>query len=421
MIQPLRATRETWRVDWFDVEVPIRFGSLFILPTCIYVIHRYTGLLVGHEFVRELDQRRTEMLVHHLFQERGIPDEIQIPDIEDWEEAVWQGLSREYHCEVQLIEDDRDDVENTEYASIRQQLEAMISGSAQNLLASVGPKHVAQGLVQGLKHVRSLDKKRALVTKALELSEDLPEALLELADLELQDGDLDAASDNFAKAAAGSADVYVAGEPACYTRAQHGQLLTEWQRGDLLQAIRIGEQLLATDQIDHSGVRFLLPLLQMLSGQIDEAQEFFARYQQIYSNDLEDPGFHFGWALSLVDQDREKEAAEKYKKGMIQNLYLAPLLLDVPEPAPDIWQHNDRGDLQYAIDFLNSFGLLWERDAAAVRFLREVYTDSMPFLENIVALRQKMAEFQDHRYEPRHREIWQNLLEQEQELIKSGS
>jgi tetratricopeptide (TPR) repeat protein len=421
MIQPLRATRETWRVDWFDLHVPIQFGAMFIMPTCIYVIHRLTGLLVGHEFVRELDQRRAEMLIHHLFQERGIPDEIQIPDIEEWDEAVWQGLSREYHCEVQLIEDDREDAETSEYESIRQRLDAMVSGPAQTLLASMGPKYIAQGLVQGLKHVRSIDKKRALIGKALELAEDLPEALVELADLDLQDGNLDAAAENFAKAAAGSAGFHIAGEPGCYIRARHGQLFAAWQRGDLTQAIQVGEELLAANQIDHSGVRFLLPLLELLAGQVDEAQEFFGRYQQLYPNDLEDPGFHFGWALSLVDQDREKEASDKYRTGMIQNLYIAPLLLDVPEPAPDIWQHNDRGDLQYAVDFLNSFGLLWERDAAAVRFLREMYTEATPFLDKLIALRQKMADFQDHRYEPRHREIWHSLVEREQELIRNSS
>ncbi len=107
MIQPLRATRETWRVDWFDVDLPIPFGSMFILPTCIYVIHRHTGMLIGHEFIRELDQRRAEVLIHRLFQEKGIPDEVQIPDLEEWDESVWQGLSREYHCEEHLLDNDR--------------------------------------------------------------------------------------------------------------------------------------------------------------------------------------------------------------------------------------------------------------------------------------------------------------------------
>ena len=419
MIQPLRATRETWRVDWFDVDLPIPFGSMFILPTCIYVIHRHTGMLVGHEFIRELDQRRAEVLIHRLFQERGIPDEIQIPDLDEWDESVWQGLSREYHCEVQLVDNDRGETDPPQQEAVRQRLDSLIAGSAQTLLASLGPKVIAQGLVQALKHVRSIDKKRALLSKALELAEDLPEAQVELADLELQDGDIDAAAERFAKAAADSAAFHQPGESSCYIRALHGQLLTAWQRGDLLQAIQMGEHLLQRNPIDHPGVRFLIPLLQLLAGQIDEAQEFFTWYQQTYPNDLEDPGFQFGWALSLVDRDEEKAAAEKYRRGMIQNLYLAPLLLDVPEPAPDIWQHNDRGDIQYAVDFLNSFGTIWERDAAAVRFLREVYTEATPFLEQLLALRRKMAEFQDHRYEPKHRENWQQLIEQEQALVKS--
>jgi tetratricopeptide (TPR) repeat protein len=420
MIQPLRATRETWRVNWFDLDVPIPFGSMFILPTCIYVVHRYTGMLVGHEFIRELDQRRAELLVHHLFQERGIPDEIQIPDLEEWDESVWQGLSREYHCEVQLVDDDREETDRNEQEAVRQRLDSMVAGSSQTLLASLGPKVIAQGLVQALKHVRSVDKKRALLAKALSLSDDLPEALVEFADLELQDGNVDSAAEKFAKAAATSAAFHVSGEASCYVRAQHGQLLTAWQRGDLAQSIQIGEHLLKCNPIDHPGVRFLIPLLQLLAGQVDESQEFFTWYEQTYPNDLEDPGFQFGWALSLVDRDEEKTAAEKYRRGMIQNLYLAPLLLDLPEPAPDIWQHNDRGDIQYAVDFLNSFGAVWERDAAAVRFLREVYTEATPFLERLVVLRRKMAEFQDHRYEPQHRENWQQLIEQEQALIKSS-
>lgn len=419
MIQPLRATRETWRVDWFDLDSPIPFGSMFILPTCIYVIHRYTGMLIGHEFIRELDQRRAEILVHRLFQEKGIPDEIQIPDLEEWDESIWQGLSREYHCEVQLVDHDRGENDPTQQEAVRQRLDSMIAGSAQTLLTTLGPKNIAQGLVLALKHIRSVDKKRALLAKALELSENLPEAQVELADLELQDGNVDSAAEKFAQAAAGSVAFHVPGESTCYIRALHGQLLTSWQRGDLVQTIQMGEHLLKLNPIDHPGVRFLIPLLQLLAGQVDESQEYFSWYQQTYPNDIEDPGFQFAWALSLVDRDEEKAAVERYRKGMIQNLYLAPLLLDVPEPAPDIWQHNDRGDIQYAADFLNSFGLIWERDAATVRFLREVYTESGRWLEQLISLRRKMADFQDHRYEPKHRENWQQLIEQEQALIKS--
>ena len=47
MILPLRSTKEVWAFDWFDLDVPIQFGSMFILPTCLYVVHRHTRMLLG--------------------------------------------------------------------------------------------------------------------------------------------------------------------------------------------------------------------------------------------------------------------------------------------------------------------------------------------------------------------------------------
>jgi hypothetical protein len=61
--------------------------------------------------------------------------------------------------------------------------------------------------------------------------------------------------------------------------------------------------------------------------------------------------------------------------------------------------------------------VLWERDAAAARFLREVYLQDAPHLEQLISLRQKMADFQDQRYEPKHRELWQSFLDQEKALL----
>src|SRR5258708_11989715 len=112
----------------------------------------------------------------------------------------------------------------------------MSEGSGARLLGLLGTKIIAQGLVQALKHVRSIDKKRALLAKALELVEDLPEALVELAELELQDGDIDAAAERFTKAAADSAAFHQPGESGCYIRDLYGQLLPAWQRSQFLQA-----------------------------------------------------------------------------------------------------------------------------------------------------------------------------------------
>jgi hypothetical protein len=102
---------------------------------------------------------------------------------------------------------------------------------------------------------------------------------------------------------------------------------------------------------------------------------------------------------------------------MLQNLYLAPLLLDLPEPSPELLQHHQRGDYTYAIEFVDSFGVIWERDAGATRFLRELYVSLLPQLDALIDVRRQMAEIQDNRYEPEHRKIWDKLVAEEQQQI----
>ena len=417
MIQPLRSTREVWDLDWFDVDVPVQFGDLFILPTCLYVVHRHSGNLLGHEFVRELDQRRAESLLARLIQEHGAPDELILPDLEEWDEVIWQNLSREYQCEVSLVESAKADEPSFEREEIEQKLASLLTANGDALLADLGPQALAQGLVRAVQHVRSLDKKRTLLQKALVYAPELPDSLLELGELDLQEGNLDSAGSFFLKVNAGLGDSPSPGPGSLRIRAQHGQLLVAWQKGELGEAIRIGEEMLRFAPTDYSGIRFLIPLLQLAADQTDAAKEYFAWYGTTYPNDLEDGGFLFAWGLSAFISDDEHLAQIKYRRGMIQNLYLAPLILDQPEPSPEIWQHNERGDLQYASDFTNWFSVLWERDAAAFRFLREIYEEAEPQLTELIQLRAEMAEFQDHRYEPKHRELWDQYLERERALV----
>ena len=407
--------------DWFDLDVPIQFGSMFILPTCLYIVHRDSRLLLGHEFVRELDQRRVELFLHRIFQERGSPDELLVPDLDEWDEIVWQALSREYQCQINLIDVESTEEESREAESTESQLSNLIAGSAENLLATHGEAFVAQGLVRAVHHTRSREKRRALLARALELSENLPEALVELADLDLQEGNIDDAAAGFVKAAEAASAFHVEGQPSCYLKAQHGRLLADWQKGDLSEAIAIGEELLFTDPRDHSGVRFIVPLLQLLMSQFDAANEFFTWYRQSYADDMEDPGFLFGWAFTLFEFDEEANSIVTYKRGMLQNLYIAPLLLDLPEPSPDLWQYNERGHFNYAIEFVDSFGLIWERDAAATRFLRELYVGMQPHLDELIEVRRQMFELQDNRYEPNHRQIWDKLAAEEQRQIARWS
>jgi tetratricopeptide (TPR) repeat protein len=216
MILPLRSTREVWAFDWFDLDVPIQFGSMFILPTCLYLVHRHTRMLLGHEFVRELDQRRVELFLHRAFQEKGAPDELLVPDVDEWDETVWRSFSKEYHCRINLVDVESSELDPSEEDALESQLSNLIVGPAENLLATHGAAFVSQGLVKAVKHTRSRDKQRALLAKALDLSENLPEALVELADLDFQEGNLDEAAEAFAKAAHIAGPSHVQGQPGCY-------------------------------------------------------------------------------------------------------------------------------------------------------------------------------------------------------------
>jgi tetratricopeptide (TPR) repeat protein len=412
MIQPLRHSREIWILGWQDLATPVPFGSAYILPTVLYVARRENQVLLGHEVVREISQRRVEIFLHRLFQTKGVPDELLAPEDDSWGEDFWSMMAREYRLQINLVGTHN----STDSGSVSAApLDSLLLPDSSGPRLDAPPREIAQGLIAGTRFFRSPDKRRSLLTKALELAPDLPEALVELADLDLQEGRLEDADRRFLLA---TNQATIGPDPThLRARAQHGRLLAAWQGGQLSEAILLAKDLLQASPLDHAGVRFLLPLLLLLNQQTEVAAEFFDRYVEAYPNDLKDPGFLFAWAFTDQERDDERPARQHYLSGMLENLYLAPVLLDLPEPSPDIWQYHERGDLNYALDFAESFGPLWEQRPAATRFLRETYESALPACEAIQQIRKELADLQDNRYEPRYRAIWDELIAQEQKVI----
>ena len=101
---------------------------------------------------------------------------------------------------------------------------------------------------------------------------------------------------------------------------------------------------------------------------------------------------------------------------MLKNLYIAPMLLDLPSPPADIWHPNDRSEIGYAQDFMQSYAILWDRDPAALRFLRELHAELTPEIEKILSLRRTMAEWQDQRYDKDFKAKWKAMTEQDESL-----
>ena len=101
---------------------------------------------------------------------------------------------------------------------------------------------------------------------------------------------------------------------------------------------------------------------------------------------------------------------------MLKNIYVAPMLLEEPEPPRSLWHPNDRAEPAYAGEFIDSYAVLWDREPSALRLLRETWQELLPRITAISVLRERMADYQDQRYEPNYKKVWQGLVEQDEKL-----
>jgi hypothetical protein len=85
-----------------------------------------------------------------------------------------------------------------------------------------------------------------------------------------------------------------------------------------------------------------------------------------------------------------------------------------------LWQPNDRAEPNYAADFIDSYAVLWDREPGPLRILRELWQELRPEIAEIVALRERMADFQDQRYEPDYKKLWQQLVARDEKLTAGG-
>ena len=157
-------------------------------------------------------------------------------------------------------------------------------------------------------------------------------------------------------------------------------------------------------------------MLHLLAENPDGAAKFFRWYAKNFPGDFKEPSFLFGWAISSSLEGRESVAREKYIEGILRNIYIAPMLLEVEEPSRQIWLPNDRADANYASEFVQSYAVLWDREPGALRILREVWQEIQPRIREIVKVRDRILDFQDQHYDPEYKAKWQALLEEEEKL-----
>lgn len=429
MIQPYYSNRTIWVLDWADMEVPAEVEGNIILPTCVLIISNTGKPVVAQEMMRELDQRRIVDLLSRCFSERDTPDEIIAPDCPGWDHRAWQNFGKDFNCQVRLINMESLEVPHLlELAQAAKKDLMMAFAKPQIELAQkLPPAELAIRLADTAQQIQSIAKKEHILRQAICIDENSSRALLELGDHLYTTGQIEPSLEFYQKAEKIEFQKFDSEPPLngwenqttrIYLCALFGQVLVHWQSGDFMRAVDLSSRIVTLNRKDNQGVRFLIPLLLLLAEQFEMVFDFFKIYEKEYPNDFVEPALLFAWGLALSLQDDDLGARHKYRIAMLHNLYIAPLLLDLPEPKLNIWHPNERSEPGYAYEFFDSFASLWEKDQSTLRVLREAYDSIQPVLDSLIRLRTEVMNFQDQRYEPNHENIWEIYRSKEKELIK---
>lgn len=422
MIQPLKSSKTTWFVYWVDLEEPVPSGGDYFLPTLLIVCDASGAPLASPDILEELDQIRVENFLIKLFDTLGAPDRITICASEDWDDDAWKNFSKENHVDIRFQKFD-----HTGPDELRALARTVVLRFAREGGAAPRSQDVARGLVNTAMRVRSPRKKMALLRTALDRDADCSSARIELADVEFQHGNWKACLAAYDEVIAREyphwesrhPEWWVARETRPLLRALYGRAMTLWHQGRHADSAAQFEHLLSLNARDNQGVRFFIPLLHLLSDSSEEAIASFENYEKEYPGDYAEPALLFGWGLCRSLEGDEIGARDKYRQAILKNIYIAPMLLEEPEPARGLWYPNDRAEPNYAGEFIDSYAVLWDRDAGALRLLREAWQELQPQVAAIVEIRERMADFQDQRYEPDYKIAWKKLVGEEEKLTEA--
>ena len=153
----------------------------------------------------------------------------------------------------------------------------------------------------------------------------------------------------------------------------------------------------------------------------EAASRYFERYTDKFPDDYPEPCVSsFGWALCLTLEGDESEARDKYPQRMLRNL-LHRANASRRARALARCELNDRAEPTYAAEFIDSYAVLWDRETGASQYYAgEAWQDLRPpHVLEIVALRERMADFQD-RFKQDYKRLWQQLMRSER-LVRADA
>ncbi|MFV0338014.1 MAG: tetratricopeptide repeat protein [Chthoniobacterales bacterium] len=420
MIQALRRGKKTWLLYWLEIDEPITTAQGYQIPT-VLILRDSSGIPISPpEIAQELRQENAEQLIQNAIEKHGPPERLLIDSSPEWEIEAWQIFAREFKIEIRFRQLDTSNTEH--FTKFLTDLLANKKNLRENL------QTVATSLYENYQQLRSLRRRRTYLQKILKLDPGQTAAWVDLGDLLLADGNWKAADEAFRKATQTPHITSLTKKNNLYLspwedpdiqlilRSSFGSAMCAWHQGKYATAAKIFLKIRLLNPQDHQGVRFYIPILHLLDDSIEKAIAAYKDYDKLYPNDFLDPAFSFVRALTLHLQGQETEAKQHYQASILKNIYIAPLLLDENLPETRLWQPTERSEPSYAEEFIDSYSVLWERETATLRLLREAWEESQKSVKKIITQRKKILSFQDQRYDPEYKSKWKKLLDDDEKL-----
>ncbi|MEM6644913.1 MAG: tetratricopeptide repeat protein [Bacteroidota bacterium] len=204
-----------------------------------------------------------------------------------------------------------------------------------------------------------------------------------------------------------------------YMRARQGIGWICWQQGRYDEALEQYNALLHLNPNDNQGVRYLIPPLTQLTGDLDAALDAYDRYHTAYPDDRGDPHLTFSYGLALFEADRTEDALRQWYRAFFDNIYLAPLLTRQSVPQVALWHSTSDGWRDHAELYLELFGDLWKNAPDARRTVKLLWRD--PAVKVEVSMWMKLGQelhalSESARQSPDFRERWVPLIHRQRDI-----